>query len=66
MLAARFNVYIDKANVYLKKLCWHFAHKLPGEFNANIGCDIFPFGDCRLASQDITPLLMSKLYHWCQ
>ena len=66
MLTARSDVYTDKTNVYLKKFCWHFMHKLPSEFNASIGCDIVPFGDCRLASQDITPLLMSKLRHWCQ
>lgn len=52
MLTARSDVNTDKANVYLKKFCRHFAHKLPTQFNDNMGNVIFPFGDCKLTSQD--------------
>lgn len=34
--------------LYLKKLCRHFAHKVPATLIANQGRIEFPFGPCRI------------------
>lgn len=52
MLTAQSSVNSDKAVAYLKKFCRHFAHKLPTEFDDDSGYVDFPFGDCRLISQN--------------
>jgi uncharacterized protein len=38
------------ASRYLQRLCKHFAHKLPVEFDPNAGKISFPIGDCDLAA----------------
>jgi hypothetical protein len=52
MLTAQSSFNTAKATAYLKKFCRHFAHKLPTEFDDVSGYVDFPFGDCRLVSQD--------------
>jgi hypothetical protein len=41
----------DKASIYLKKFCRHFAHKLTVEFDDHNGSVEFPFGDCTVVAQ---------------
>ncbi len=38
--------------IYLKKLCRHFAHKVPATLTGDQGIIEFPFGRCRI---DTTP-----------
>lgn len=41
---------------YLKKLCRHFAHKVPTTLSGDQGIIDFPFGRCRI---DATPDLIA-------
>ena len=38
------------ASRYLQQLCKHFAHKLPVEFDPNVGRIGFAIGDCDLSA----------------
>lgn len=38
--------------LYLKKLCRHFAHKIPATISHGQGMLEFPFGRCRLEASD--------------
>lgn len=38
----------SSAALYTKKLCRHFAHKVPASLNAEGGIIVFPFGRCLL------------------
>ena len=42
----------QSAELYLKKLCRHFAHKVPATIAGQSGIIDFPFGRCRL---DVKP-----------
>lgn len=39
-------------NLYLRKLCKHFAHKVPATFNESQGLIEFPFGSCRIEADN--------------
>ncbi len=42
----------SRASLLLKKLCRHFAHKVPTTMNERQGIIDFPFGRCLLAASD--------------
>ncbi|WP_317932971.1 DUF2218 domain-containing protein [Halioxenophilus sp. WMMB6] len=42
------NVKTASGELYMKKLCRHFAHKVPATVNGAQGLIEFPFGRCRL------------------
>lgn len=46
------------ADLLLKKLCRHFAHKVPATINGDRGIIEFPFGRCRLEA-DVGHLRMA-------
>ncbi|WP_207884813.1 DUF2218 domain-containing protein [Pseudomonas sp. 30_B] len=48
MPLSRATVATPDASRYLKRLCNHFAHKLPVELTENRGVLRFDFGTCRL------------------
>lgn len=41
-------VVTESGSLYLKKLCRHFAHKVPATMAGDRGIVEFPFGRCRL------------------
>lgn len=41
-------VQTQSSELYLKKLCRHFAHKVPATVDGTKGIIDFPFGRCRL------------------
>lgn len=47
-MLSRANVATPEAARYLKRLCNHFAHKLPVELTEDRGVLTFDFGTCRL------------------
>lgn len=42
----------QNGNVYIKRLCKHFSHKVPATFTENEGTTEFPFGNCIMKSND--------------
>jgi len=42
-------VQTPSGEIYLKKLCRHFAHKVPAMLSGEQGIIDFPFGRCRIA-----------------
>ncbi|MBD2858068.1 DUF2218 domain-containing protein [Spongiibacter sp. KMU-158] len=42
----------ENSEIYLKKLCKHFAHKVPATLNGTQGIIDFPFGRCLLNAEE--------------
>ena len=40
------------ANAYLKRLCRHFAHKIPASVDGDSGEIEFPFGLCKIETDE--------------
>lgn len=51
-MQTRAQVMTASGQTYLRKLCRHFAHKVPATLNGDQGIIDFPFGRCRI---DATP-----------
>lgn len=54
MLIATSTVQTAKASINLKKLCRHFSHKVPANFDDHRGEVQFPFGDALLTAEGET------------
>lgn len=52
MLTSHADVITPDGARYLKRLCNHFAHKLPVELSEDRGVLRFDFGTCRLQADD--------------
>lgn len=50
MIHSETRVATPHASRYIKRLCRHFAHKVPASFSDDQGEIHFAFGDCRLSA----------------